>query len=416
MSLLILYLLRHCLTTPGVKNVELSGILRKLRFEEVMMGWGSFFLHELDLKRIRIPEVPEEDSTALIREYKAPFKAKQLKGKEPAPSKLTTHHRTTTLCPWGEIISESRLVELINTVPGQFFKDLMYSSKASLRHPDSSLLFMSFTSEIWLLLGKQFLPDEVNVPTNLEAAMDIWSLKSIQQICNDVIIHPTHDLLKKMGPVERKKSEEVFGGKRRLFFPSRIDLDASPLKPLASHETSYLSRYHRVLRNQSAEETENLNTDLDDIFSKLQCLPAAMNERGKHTIWKTESGRVKFLVNSLYYRIKGISIEREACIRRRAQLTGPAFEKRVYEAMYIPYSFLKNIHLQRFHRYGRKSYKKRKRREEKSKVKPQKKRSTRLRIGRSLQRENENEDEDENENGDGRSSSEEIHVSDNSST
>lgn len=301
-----------------------------------MMGWGCFFLHELDLKRISIPAVPEEDSTALIKEYNAPFKAKPSQGKTPAPSELISHHRSTTLYPWGEIISESRLIELIDTVPQQFLKDPMHLSNTSLRHPDSSLIFISFTSEIWLLLAKQFCNSGVNVPINLEAAMDIWSLKSIQEICHGVIIHPTHDLLKKIGPVKKQKSE-AFAGKRRIFFPSLVDLEASPLKPLTTHEACYLSRYHHALNNQSAEEIEHLNMDLEDIFSKLQCLPAAMNERGKHTIWKTEGGRVKFLINSLYYRVKGVSIGpgREPFVRRRAQLTGPAFQKRLYEAMYF---------------------------------------------------------------------------------
>ena len=343
MSLLILYLLRHSLTTPSIKSIELSRIFRELRFEEVMMGWGCFFLHELDLKRIRIPAMPEEDSTALIKEYKAPFQMKPSQGKKPAPSELISHHRSTTLYPWGRIVSESRLIELINTVPQQFLKKIVHLSKTSLRHPDSSLIFMSFTSEIWLLLAKQFRVStaEVNAPIDLEAAMDIWSLKSIRMICDEVTIHPTHDLLKKMGPVKKPKTEEVFGGKQKFFFPSPIDLDASPLKPFTMHETCYLSRYHHVLNNQSAEEIENLDMDLDDIFSKLQCLPAAINERGKHTIWKTEGGRVKFLINSLYYRIEGVLIEREACVRRRAQLTSLAFQKRLHEAMSIIHAFYK---------------------------------------------------------------------------
>jgi hypothetical protein len=341
MSLLILYLLRHTLTTPSIKNVELPGILRGLRFEEVMMGWGCFFLQDLDLKRIQIPEVPEEDSTALINEYQAPFKAKPLEGKaqEPALSMLSSHHRSTKLYPWGETVSESYLIELINTIPQQFIKDPVHLSGSSLLHPDSSLIFMSFTSEIWLLLAKPFSSAGDIVPTNLEAAMDIWSLKSIRKICNDVIIQPTHDLLKKMGPEKIKKNEEGFGGKRRFFFPSLFDLESSPLKPLTTHETCYLSRYHQVLTKQSAEEVERLHSDLDNIFSKLQCLPAAMNERGKQTIWKTESGKVKFLINSLYFRVKGVSITREKYVRRRAQLTGPAFQKRLHELMSILYPF-----------------------------------------------------------------------------
>lgn len=387
------------------------------------MGWGCFFLHELDLKRIRISAVPEEDSTALIKEYKAPFRTKRSQGKEPAPSELISHHRSTTLYPWGKIVSEPRLIELINTVPQQFLKDPMHLSIASLRHPDSSLIFMSFTSEIWLLLAEQFSTAGVNAPVDLEAAMDIWSLKSIRQICDEVTIHPTHDLLKKMGSVKKPKSEEVFGGKRKFFFPSPTDLDASPLKPFTMHETSYLSRYHHVLNNQSAEEIESLDMDLDDIFSKLQCLPAAINERGRHTIWKTEGGRVKFLINSFYYRIEGVSMEREACVRRRAQLTCPAFQKRLYEAMSIFYAFFKTSTYTDF-RYGRKSYRKRKTREEKHRVDRKRKRrdekhrverkgnnSTTFPIGQSLQSEKRDTGSESSSGPSG-----EIYVSDASST
>ena len=73
MSLIIGYLLRHSLVTPSIKNASIAEVFRELRFEEVMMGWGAFFLHDLDLNKMKLYTVPKQDTTGLIKAYKTPF-------------------------------------------------------------------------------------------------------------------------------------------------------------------------------------------------------------------------------------------------------------------------------------------------------------------------------------------------------
>ncbi|KAF8803046.1 hypothetical protein BYT27DRAFT_7226128 [Phlegmacium glaucopus] len=331
MSLIIVHLLRHSLVTPIIKDVVVAQVLRELRFEEVMMGWGAFFLHDLDLKRMKLPAVPGEDPKSLVKAYKTPFKPDAPKEKVPPPLKLS-HERVSKDYPWGEMVAQSRLIELIQTVPDQFLKTPINMPSGSLKHRDSSPIFMSFTHQIWLLLAGQFSSKAVEVPGNLKEAMDVWTLKSIQKMYGNIIsVLPTQDGL--IQETEKIKPRETFGNRRKIFFPTPDELEGSPLQPFTDHPTYYLFSYHHILDNQTEEQIENLNHDLDLIFSKLQCLPASMRERKKVTIWKTHAGNLEFVVNALYYRIKGISTEKESPAQRRSQLNAPAFRKKLYEKM-----------------------------------------------------------------------------------
>lgn len=326
MSLIIGHLLKYSLITPSNKNAIVTSVLRDLRFEEVMMGWGAFFLHDLDLKKIKLRAIPEEDSTELIKTFKIPFEHSP-KEKEPPQLKLS-HKRASEDYPWGEIVTRSRLIELMMTVPDQFLKAPIHMPSGSLRHPDSSLLFMSFTHQIWLLLSDQF-STFVSIPESLEDAMDVWTLKSIRKISGNISLFPTYDGL--IRQQEKTKPTEIFGNRRNFFFPTLDELDGSPLRPFKNLNVYYLRNYCDILETQPQEQIESLNHDLDLIFSKLQCLPASVSERKKQIIWKTHGGKLEFVTNALYYRVKGISSEKETLVHRRGQLNTLAFQKKLHE-------------------------------------------------------------------------------------
>lgn len=290
------------------------------------MGWGAFFLHDLDLKKMKLHGIPEEDSTDLIKTFKSPFEHAQ-KEKEP-PSLKLSHQRASEDYPWGEMVSHSRLIELIKTVPDQFLKAPIHSPYESLKHPDSSPLFMSFTHQIWLLLSDQF-STSVGIPQNLEDAMNIWTLKSIRKISGNISVFPTYDGL--IQQQAKMKPTDNFGNRRKIFFPPPDELHGSPLQPFNDLNDYYLRTYYNILETQPQGQVDNLNHDLDLIFSTLQCLPASVCDGKKRIIWKTHGGKLEFVTNALYYRVKGISSEKEILVHRRGQLNTLTLQKKLHE-------------------------------------------------------------------------------------
>ena len=328
MSLIIGYLLRHVLVTPSIKDPDVTYALRELRFEEVIMSYGIFFLHELDLKKNQVPGLSTEDSKRLCEAYDTPFKLEKSIKKAPPLMQLTSQ-RATADYPWGKMVTYAQLNEIIQTVPNQLLKTPNTFPTDSLKHPDSALLFMSFTSQIWLLITEGFTVDSETSFESLEDAIDVWTLKGIQEKCsNGIIVHPTYDGL----VVERKnKPKDVFGGRKKFFFPSKDELNSSPLKPFSKYEAYYLNVYHQILETQEEESIRKLDEDLDLIFSKLQCLPASIRERNKDVLWTTHEGKLEFVLNATYFRIGGVFFEKESRVVRRAQLTNTAVDKKLYE-------------------------------------------------------------------------------------
>lgn len=331
MSMLIVHLLRHSFVTPAVRDVELASALRELRFEEVMMGWGIFFLHDLNIKSLRLEGVPEGDTARLVKAYKTPFK-------EPEQNDITlplflelSRSQAKKEFPFGETVPESRFEELINTQPDQFLRKPDSVDVFSLKHEDSEYLFRSFTSQIWLLVDKKFCNFQPPFPSDLGAAMEFWTVQNIKEICGSVVILPTYDGLILTG--RKKIKGATFGKRKQYFFPPASDLQKSPLEPFAGHQTHYLWNYYRILETNTKEKIKSLDNDLDLIFSQLQCLPASIRERGKDTVWKSQQGKVAFVVNAAFCRVKTIRAKKLNISRCRAQLTGPALQKRLYEQM-----------------------------------------------------------------------------------
>ena len=104
MSLIIGYLLRHVLVTPSIKDPDITYALRELRFEEVIMSHGIFFLHELDLKKNQVPGLSSKDSKRLSEAYDTPFKLEK-SSKEAPPQMQLTSRRATEDYPWGKMLT-----------------------------------------------------------------------------------------------------------------------------------------------------------------------------------------------------------------------------------------------------------------------------------------------------------------------
>src|SRR6267154_2915778 len=58
---ILMQIIRHVCHSPPIKHKYLRDALRDVRFQEIISDYGMFFLHDLDLDRHCIDEIPAED-------------------------------------------------------------------------------------------------------------------------------------------------------------------------------------------------------------------------------------------------------------------------------------------------------------------------------------------------------------------
>ena len=144
------------MVTPCISHQFLAQSLRDIWFEEVMMGFGIFFLHDLDLATMALSDIQEDDAevrriygNALIAHGKT--KAQQ----EVPPLALTTQAQQKDY-PWESSIAWKELQEILSTIPHQFLKAVQFDHD-TLHLLESKLLFTQFSQEIWLSIHPSYL-------------------------------------------------------------------------------------------------------------------------------------------------------------------------------------------------------------------------------------------------------------------
>lgn len=322
MALISGHLLRYSMITPIVKLTVLSVALRDLRFQEVMMMCGTFFLHELKNMKLRDLDV-SEDPSILVKLFGHPFKPR--KKSSPEALALIPQKRTNEY-PWGERVPLSRLVDLLNSVPEQFIKKHVVPQMS---HPDSAKIFMYFTKQIGWLLKEDRRGPELD-PRNLADAMQLWSVSKLQDRFHGIYLSPTFGGLICTGRLPQTQ----FKDQMEFFFPSKEKLDGSSIKAFPSeHHASYISCYYQILDSHSQEHVIKLKSDLGKIFDSLQCLPACTRDGKITNIWtENEAGQLQFLTNSKLYRLKAVS-ENSRKRRERAQLHMRLASQKVFDML-----------------------------------------------------------------------------------
>ncbi len=325
MSLVLGHLMRYVIVTPIAKEIDLLRTMRELRFEEVIRTFGIFYM-DISLTNLSCSEIPRQDSAYLAHVFKTPFLAGSSKKKTAPlaviPSQLSHQH------PWGNSIGIKQLQELIDTTPSQFLKSPSFLSEDDMKHPDSAGIFRYFSREIWLLASDYFHGTSSNLDvSDLTAAMNVWTIQQLKDHCHHITLQPSFDSVE----VEGKQLKTSFLGRRTYFFPDENEVDSHPCGAYLSSETSYLSVYHKALKN-GKDSCTKINEDLDRIFSLLQCLPASSIEKRRVVVWKTgNEGFLQFVVNSSLYRVARIisskSVRNHSS--HRVQLTSTMLKKKL---------------------------------------------------------------------------------------
>lgn len=326
LSLVIAHLVRLTLVNTRIKTAQLRDAMRELRFEEIMMGYGFFFLHDMDLKKLTLRHIPK-DPSHLVDLYGKHYRTKK---NQPPPAQLALiQSAATAQHPWGAFLKKERLVELVKTVPNQMMKDQEVLIHTQLRHPDTAPMFMAFSAQIWLLISNSFQAIPEQTPATLQEAIEIWTLHNFQKMFDLVDFHPTHDGLE---GIANPSANETFGDRRKFFFLKKNEASSSPLEQFCAIPNLYLSQYQTVLETQTPQKVNDLHHDLDLIFSLLQCLPLSMKERKRDVVFKLSNGRLQTILNARYYRIKGIFLQGRMITNSRAQVPGVTLLKKLLRA------------------------------------------------------------------------------------
>jgi hypothetical protein len=328
------------MVTPHVTHAFLARALRDLRFEEVMMSFGAFFLQELNTETGLLPDIQQEDDLEVQRAYgktiiKAPKKRKVSKYPDLA---LNKHALDEKNYPWGTCVQWKILEELLSTVPEQFLRPIDFD-ESSLNLQESKFLFMQFSGEIWLSAHSHYLKGgqypEVHT---LQDAINLWTVDGLKTFVTDFIILPSGHGLPGCPP-RHTPSQQSFGDRMSFYFPSSSVVSSYPtsLWNHYSHHMAYLDVYHTYLKELDAEKQDLLDSDLRLIFSHLQCLPTGASSKRPHIVWQAHQNKLQFVANSRYYRISGIGQSTKSLMQttHKAQLPGTVIQRRIYEDKYV---------------------------------------------------------------------------------
>lgn len=316
--------MRHVIVTPRAKEIELLETMRELRFQEIKNTFGIFYM-DISPIDVSCPQIPAKDSPHLVQKFKSPFLP--ITPSKPKISRLAlVKSQLSQRYPWGDSLGIRTLRELINTEPG-FLNPPQYLTEDDMRHPDSATIFRLFSMDIWKLAGSFFhgIPDSTNV-VDLTSAMEVWALQSLKTRCHCISLQPTFDEIE----VEGKLPQTSFLARRSHYFPNENEIAEHPCAGFLASQTSYLSTYHQALAFGGNDDHMKLNEDLEEILSRLQCLPGSSRERGRLVIWKAGHEGLQFIVNSSLYRTKRITAKSShSQPSPRAQLTRAMLEKRL---------------------------------------------------------------------------------------
>jgi hypothetical protein len=327
--------MRHVMVTPKVTHGFLAKSLRDLRFEEVMMSFGLFFLQDLDVEKAILSDIQDDDAE-VQRAYGNAIKLSSKKPLECPPLALTKHALQDDNYPWGSIISWKLLEQLLATVPQQFLQPVDFN-QGDLFLQESKFLFLQFSNQIWLSAHSYYLKGQ-QLPffDNFEAALNLWTINGLKEVVTDFVILPSGHGLTGC-PIRHVDSQKSFEDRMSIYFPPASQ-QISSLKHY-SQNMAYLDVYYQYLKEWTNEKKDHLNQDLRLIFSQIQCLPAVAQDKKTLVIWQAHQNKMQFIANSKYYSITEIGKPiKSTQITHRAQLPGTVIERQIFEDRYVIYS------------------------------------------------------------------------------
>ena len=296
---ILMHIIRHVCHSPTIKHQYLRDALRDVRFQEIISDYGMFFLHDLDLNRHCIDEIPAEDPDDCKM-------AMSLNGKVPKP--LTVAHppnsHPTGLYPLGEMPTWSEVKAFIGRGATVFINEWVWDPEWDDENPLAAQLFVQFTREYFATLKLDALRANSPSPTCLHDAMKAWSVDEITTTLMSCWFTASNHGLK--GKFSGARSQSFRENALAFFPPDSQPYDDSSWKPFLQH--GYMGEFFRRIEDLDDGDREALVDAIGDIFGRLHCLPVVVTPslKSKGKVWTATQEGIHLSTNPIFYKLKGI--------------------------------------------------------------------------------------------------------------
>jgi hypothetical protein len=305
LTLIILHLMRYVMVTPLVKTTFFQDAMRDLQFQGIIGRFGMFFLHDFDLSSCLLKEIEQEDPEHMNALYGPVLKRAKLTtvSRRARPLQLLDTGGNIDF-PWGRAPSWPRIQELLQTECSTFLRP--WEFQPELEDDLSQRLFIVFTRDLWLSLATHIIcKNQLPQPQSFLEAMYVWTVVNVQSLLGKEMCHFLPSAYGLVGKFPKNLQRMSFLDRRAIFFPAlQVTIPEKSIWKPYTEKRAYIGMYHGYLRTWSEQKVDELHSQLDAIFSNLQCLPPCKPlDAGSTVIWSMVSGKIQFVTNSSFYRI-----------------------------------------------------------------------------------------------------------------
>ncbi|KAI5990547.1 hypothetical protein F5J12DRAFT_786485 [Pisolithus orientalis] len=315
---IICHMIRCTSTTAIILDFHVRESMALLQVSRVCEWLGMFFLLDLDLHHVpHLPEVQDHDDLEVLKLMEG--KLKRGDGR-PAWPRIPPLDKVEQF-PIGSRLTWAKLTRTIQLQPWLIMQDWKWSAQLSGLGPVVGKLFVLFTCQLWIQLDATWLTGSEGKPepTSLEEAIQSWTLNQTFRTIHACEFKACNAEIAGSGGAGRQQSS--FAERVNLFFLGPTAGQPSRRSPWNVFWTKpgYIWEYHQVMKNRTPLEEFEVLDHLGRIFSVLQTLPDATkgSEKSPGKTWWVEGEKVVLVTNPKFYKIKGISTEKEQQQARR---------------------------------------------------------------------------------------------------
>jgi hypothetical protein len=317
----LMHMMQYIPHSPMVKTEYLKDALRDLYFDQVMERFGTFFLHDLDLKRGTLIRIDRKDSIQCLLDMSRSKNLQQITQEKAAEEVLAQNKEPTEEYPIGNAPTWQEITTTITLDPTLLIPEWVWIERwnSKLDSP-ASLLFVQFTINFFLTLSSDALVNGgFSKPGNLKEAMDLWTVRSLKKTVKDVSFKASNHGLE--GKVNGKRSRG-FGDMLGIFFPPP---DCHIRKDSVWHPfftKGYIMEFHKRLDSLTEAEAHRLTRSLRVLFEEAQCLPNAFSctPRTAGRLWEQFDGGIRMLTNSRFYKLERVGKAKRSGTNRGKQV------------------------------------------------------------------------------------------------
>ncbi|KIN94369.1 hypothetical protein M404DRAFT_35142 [Pisolithus tinctorius Marx 270] len=315
---IICHMIRCTSTTAIILDFHVRESMALLQVSRVCERLGMFFLLDLDLHHVpHLPEVQDHDDLEVLKLMEG--KLKRGDG-QPAWPRIPPLDKVEQF-PIGSRLMWAKLTRTIQLQPWLIMQDWKWLAQLSSLGPVVGKLFVLFTCQLWIQLDATWLtgPEGKPEPTSLEDAIQSWTLNQTFRTIRACEFKACNAEIAGSGGAGHQQSS--FAERVNLFFPGPTAGQPSWRSPWNVFWTKpgYIWEYHQVMKNRTPLEEFEVLDHHGRIFSVLQTLPDATkgSEKSPGKTWQVEGEKVVLVTNPKFYKIKGISTEKEQQQARR---------------------------------------------------------------------------------------------------